>query len=106
MMIRRRTVSRKMDRPQAQPLSAGSTRLRPAWISTMTHAMILNSGSRKLRLTDWLLVLFEDSAAVTRRAVCRGRHRVVPARVEGVATGETAHRQPGTADGAVRAQRL
>src|SRR5689334_17170224 len=109
MMSRMRTVRRKIDRPHAQPLSAGKIKLRPAWIWMMTHATASNSGSRKLKLTDWLLVLSDYGAALRREvrgylALAR-RHGVVSAGVERVAAGEAAYGQPPTAQRAVPSQR-
>src|SRR5256885_9126139 len=114
MMIRMRTVRRKIDRPQAQPLSAGKIRLRPAWIWTITQATAPNSGSRKLRFTDGLLVLSDCGAALARRevvgvagVVALARwYGVVPTRVERVAAGDAPHREPAALQGAVRAERL
>src|SRR3569833_1181473 len=109
MRKRMKTVRRKIDRPNAQPLSAGKIKLRPAWIWMMTHATASNSGSRKRRLTDWLLVLSDYGAALLRREV-RGClaftwwHRVVRAGVEGVAAGVAAYGQPSAAQRGVQQQ--
>src|SRR4051812_40128324 len=110
MTIRMRTVRSKIDRPHAQPLSAGKIRLRPAWIWMIIHVTALNSGSRKLRLTDGLLVLSDCVAALVRREVrwCLAlarRHGVVPSGVEGVAAGDAAYGQPSAAQRTVRPQR-
>src|SRR4051812_5350018 len=109
MTIRMRTVRRKIDRSHAQPLSAGKMKLSPAWIWMITHVTASNSGSRKLRLTDRLLVLSDYVAALLRRGVrgCRALargHGVVPPGVEGVATSDAAHGQPSAAKRAVRPQ--
>src|SRR3954462_5088417 len=106
MRIRMRAVRRKIDRPHAQPLSAGKIRLRPAWIWMITHVTASNSGLRKLRLTDWLLVLSDYGATLRRREVwgclvpARG-DGVVPTGVEGMATGDAAYGQPSAVEGAV-----
>src|SRR6184192_304003 len=111
MRIRTRAVRRKIDRPHAQPLSAGKIRLRPAWIWMITHVTASNSGLRKLRLTDWLLVLSDYGAARGRRevrwclALARG-YGVIPAGVEGVAAGDAAYGQPSAAQCAMGPQRL
>src|SRR4051794_11208903 len=76
----------------------------------ITQATASNSGSRKLRLTDWLLVLSDYGAARGRRevrwrfALARG-HGVVSTGVKRVAAGDAAYGQPSAAQGAVPAQR-